>query len=56
MSGDQLRQCAIMGDTEGLKHLLAGGANPCSTDRSGLTALHLAVWNGHLVSKGEVEV
>lgn len=29
-----------------MKALLVGGANPCSHDDNGLTALHLAVWNG----------
>jgi len=48
MSGEELRRCATMDDAEGLKHYLAGGANPCSQDKSGLTPLHLAVWNGHL--------
>ena len=47
MSGDQLRNCAILGDEKQLRHLLKGGANPCSTDADGLTALHYAVWNKH---------
>jgi len=47
MSGDQLRNFAILGDVTQLKHLLKGGANPCSLDGDGLTALHYAVWNGH---------
>ena len=44
MSGDELRLRAEMGDVEGLKMALAGGANPCSRDTMGLTALHYAVW------------
>ena len=48
MSGEDLRLRAEMGDVEGLKLALSGGANPCSRDHMGLTALHYAVWNGHL--------
>uniref|UniRef100_A0A7S4VTH5 Uncharacterized protein n=1 Tax=Ditylum brightwellii TaxID=49249 RepID=A0A7S4VTH5_9STRA len=48
MSGDQLRNFAVVGYFLELKNLLAGGANPCSVDEKGLTALHYAVWNGHL--------
>ncbi len=48
MSGDDLRLRAEMGDVEGIKLALGGGANPCSRDSMGLTALHYAVWNGHL--------
>lgn len=42
-----LRLAAAHGDVESLKELLKGGANPCSTDESGLCALHYAVWNGY---------
>lgn len=48
MSGDLLRRHAQFGDGDALLELLSYGANPCSTDNYGLTALHLAVWNGHL--------
>jgi hypothetical protein len=48
MSGAHLRQCAIMGNTDELKRILEEKSNPCSTDKYGLTALHYAVWNGHL--------
>ena len=48
MSGPTLRVFAERGDDEGLSNTLAGGANPCSKDKYGLTALHIAVWNGHL--------
>ncbi len=47
MSGDQLRKYAVMGDCVNLKAILRGGANPCSVDDQGLTALHFATWNGH---------
>ena len=48
MSGDQLRNSAVLGNLPSVRALLTGGANPCSADDSGLTALHYAVWNGHL--------
>ena len=31
-----------------LRNGLEGGANPCSRDIWGLTALHYAVWNGNI--------
>ena len=52
MSGDQLRKSAIMGDVESLNALLRGGANPCSVDDNGCTALHLASWIGHVEVRG----
>ena len=48
MSGDQLRAASLKNKPEQLRTLLAGGANPCSVDDFGLTALHYAVWNGHI--------
>ena len=48
MSGDQLRHYAVIGDANRVRNLLAGGANPCSSDETGLTALHYSVWNGHV--------
>ena len=48
MSGDQLRNFAILGNEQQLRALLQGGANPCSVDQEGLTALHYAVWNNHV--------
>ena len=48
MSGDQLRNAAVLGNLPSVRALLTGGANPCSADASGLTALHYAAWNGHL--------
>ena len=46
-AGDRLRRAAIHGDYYQMMALLSGGANPNSKDEDGLTALHLAVWNGH---------
>ena len=46
-AGDRLRRAAIHGDYNQVMGLLSGGANPNSKDEDGLTALHLAVWNGH---------
>lgn len=48
MNGDELRLRAERGDAEGLSLALSGGVNPCSRDPNGLTALHVAVWNGHI--------
>mmetsp|Transcript_3518 Transcript_3518/g.6584 ORF Transcript_3518/g.6584 Transcript_3518/m.6584 type:complete len:282 (+) Transcript_3518:157-1002(+) len=48
MSGDQLRMMAIKGSAAKLTALLQGGTNPCSVDDNGCTALHFAVWNGHV--------
>ncbi|CAM9236222.1 unnamed protein product [Ascophyllum nodosum] len=48
MSGDLLRRCAVFGDVDGIKNLLEQGANPCSTDEFGLSALHYAAWNGQV--------
>ncbi len=49
MSGDQLRNFATLGLFQDLKNELSGGANPCSIcEEQGLTALHYAVWNGHI--------
>jgi len=47
MSGDQLRNFAIVGSFDQLKYIVSRGGNPCSTDAKGLTALHYAVWNRH---------
>lgn len=48
MSGDSLRVAAERGYADDVIATLEGGANPCSRDRWGLTALHFAVWNGHV--------
>jgi hypothetical protein len=48
MSGDDLRRCCIHNHVDELKEYLTLRANPCSADQFGLTALHYAVWNGHL--------
>lgn len=48
MSGEYLRACATQGDSEEVWRLLKERANACSTDKYGLTALHYAVWNGHV--------
>ena len=48
MSGETLRRAAAHGQSEYLKKLLSAGSNPCSVDEVGATALHHAVWNGHL--------
>ena len=47
MSGDQLREHAKLNNLVYVQSLLAGGANPCSTDNDGLTALHFAAFSGH---------
>mmetsp|Transcript_3789 Transcript_3789/g.10908 ORF Transcript_3789/g.10908 Transcript_3789/m.10908 type:complete len:238 (-) Transcript_3789:612-1325(-) len=46
MSGELLRSLAVSGQADRMKALLVGGANPCSLDDAGLTALHFAAWNG----------
>jgi ankyrin repeat protein len=46
MSGDDLRQAAVINDHETLREYLEKKANSCSTDAHGLSALHYAVWNG----------
>lgn len=48
MSGDDLRAAAQQGDWRQIKHILKNKSNPCSKDEFGLTALHYAVWNGHV--------
>ncbi|CAM9138483.1 unnamed protein product [Phaeothamnion confervicola] len=48
MSSELLRNAALHGKAEALLELLAAGANPCGADVFGLTALHYAVWNGHI--------
>lgn len=48
MSGAYLRECATLGNTDELKRILQDKSNPCSQDKYGLTALHYAVWNGHV--------
>ena len=48
MSGEYLRTCATQGNHEEVWRLLQERANACSTDKYGLTALHYAVWNGHV--------
>lgn len=48
MSGDMIRQCCLNGDSDALKNIIIGKANPCSSDAYGLTGLMYAVWNGHV--------
>jgi hypothetical protein len=48
MSGEYLRECATHGHTDELRRILKEKCNPCSVDKFGLTALHYAVWNGHV--------
>jgi hypothetical protein len=48
MSGDDLRRCCIHNQVDQLREYLSLRANPCSTDEHGLSALHYAVWNGHV--------
>lgn len=48
MSGDELRNFAVLGSTDQLKNILLGGGNPCSVDSKGFTALHYSVWNEHV--------
>jgi len=48
MSGCELRQAAIDGNFDVVKDFIVKRCNPCSTDEYGLTALHYAVWNGHV--------
>jgi hypothetical protein len=46
---DELQYAAYCGDAEGVKRLLAGGANPLATDDFGYTALH---WNVRMACAG----
>lgn len=48
MSGEVVRNCAILGNDGELSRILKDRANPASQDEFGLTALHYAVWNGHI--------
>lgn len=48
MSGCELREAASLGDVKAVACLLRGGANPCSVDEHGMTALHYAAWNGNV--------
>lgn len=48
MSGEDLRNACIQGDKDMVKHILKHRANACSADEYGLTALMIAVWNGHI--------
>ena len=48
MSGIDLRKAAINGDHETIKDFIIKRCNPCSIDEYGLSALHYAVWNGHV--------
>jgi hypothetical protein len=48
MSGEQLRNFTVLANHHMITSLLKGGANPCSRDEQSLTALHYAVFNGHL--------
>lgn len=43
-----MRNAAMNDRFEELKELILTRANPCSTDEFGLSALHYAVWNGHI--------
>jgi len=47
MSGDDLRNQAILGYAKQVRKLIESGANPCSRDQNGMTALHYAAWNGN---------
>mmetsp|Transcript_7898 Transcript_7898/g.10092 ORF Transcript_7898/g.10092 Transcript_7898/m.10092 type:complete len:223 (+) Transcript_7898:197-865(+) len=47
MSGDDLRNQAILGNAKQVRRLIESGANPCSRDQDGMTALHYAAWNGN---------
>lgn len=48
MSGIDLRKAAVAGDSELVKEYIIQRCNPCSVDEYGLSALHYAVWNGHI--------
>lgn len=48
MSGATLRFAAKHNDIETVRRLCQEKSNSCSTDEYGLTALHYAVWNGHV--------
>lgn len=47
MSGDQLRAAALKNRVAEVQSLVLGGANPCSCDDDGVSALHLGAFNGH---------
>ncbi|RYG95588.1 ankyrin repeat protein [archaeon] len=48
MSEAKVRQACIHNRIEELEVLVKARANVCSIDEWGLTALHYAVWNGHV--------
>eukprot|EP00981_Chlorochromonas_danica_P005375 scaffold1088_cov177-Ochromonas_danica.AAC.11 len=48
MSGEDLRTATVINDSVRLKELIKAHANVCSVDEWALTALHYAVWNGHV--------
>jgi ankyrin repeat protein len=48
MSGEELRKAASDGNAEHVKEYIEKRCNPCSVDEYGLSALHYAVWNGHI--------
>lgn len=48
MSGDELRRAATINDQTSLKEYILQKPNVCSVDQYGLSALHYAVWNGHI--------
>lgn len=50
MSGDRLRDAAMLNDFEFLAECIKARANVCNADEWGLTPLHYAVWNGHTES------
>ncbi len=48
MSGADLRHAAQHNDVAKVRQLCVEKSNPCSVDDHGLTALHYAVWGGHV--------
>eukprot|EP01031_Cornospumella_fuschlensis_P025312 gene25311-30565_t len=48
MTEVRVRQACIHNQAEELEVLIKSRANVCSVDEWGLTALHYAVWNGHI--------
>lgn len=48
MSGIDLRKAAVDGNHEVMRDYIMKQCNPCSVDEYGLSALHYAVWNGHI--------
>ena len=48
MDGSELRSISILGNCKRLKEIFPFVPNPCSCDEYSLSALHYAVWNGHV--------